>query len=188
MSNNFWRANESVASMDQRQRRAALKILAEHPKQALKATLIGLNKSFVSHNVGELAQASGMRWNAPGLGRLIHGEFVEARRELNQNHPMLRAVFVWEVFFAVATLLGAALGAALALWSPAHRQMAFRFLGCTAYGALTVAVVGIDAYSRHRTPMLPFLCIFAGYSLARASQRFGPATWSMGLDRDVPGA
>jgi 4-amino-4-deoxy-L-arabinose transferase-like glycosyltransferase len=156
-ANNPWVLSEPASDLDARQRHAARDILASSPVAAVRASAIGLAKSLVSHNTGDLAAAAALPLPAVALRGILTG-----RVPVTGIHPLLLAAFVWEVFLAGTALILAGVGAAFAVRLRQARPQVLGLLAVGAYALATIAVVGIDAYSRHRAPVIPILCIFAG--------------------------
>ncbi len=169
MTNNFWLANQDVATMDSQLRKAAWDILARNPVAALRSTVIGIVKAAISHNTNELADASGKNWTSPELARLVRGDVIGCFKQLLKNKPLLVLVFCWQTFLAVATIFLGVVGAIALLLDRARRLVAISFLAFIGYYVLTIALVGMDAYARFRSMIVPIGVIFAAVGCVKLS-------------------
>lgn len=176
-SNNFWVTSLDVATMDARERHAAQKVLLGAPLTFLRASALGIFKSSVSHNVDELAHVAGQTWSDGVARKLMTGRWRDVGIA-----PALLVAFLWQVLMAGAGLLLACLGAVRAMRAGMPRRHVVALGGVAAYALLTTAIVGIDAYSRHRAAVLPVQCIFAGIGLVACVDLFASAITRRGRD------
>ena len=123
-------------------------------------------KASVSHNAEELANMLGKTWNTPGLHRLLRFDPVAITR-LFANHIGLVAVFIWEVLHAGGVIVLAVGGLWSALRSAERRLPGLSLAILLAFLIATLGVVGLEAYSRYRAPIMPFVYVVAGYAMAR---------------------
>jgi hypothetical protein len=86
---------------------------------------------------------------------------------LQENDGVLILVFVWQVLLTLGGLVLGVIGCLAALWERPHRPLALSLLAIIGYYMVTVSVVGMDAYSRHRSMIVPLLVIFSSIGLAR---------------------
>jgi len=170
---NPWTADQSVASMDAKQRAAAKSILLSHPTAVLKASAIGIARATVAPNAAELASAGGRVWMPMGLGSVLTGKFREAATQLSRNGPFITAVFLWQVFLAIVTLPLAMVGVWAGLKRPDARLVTMCLLCIIGYFAVTIAVIGIDAPARQRSAVVPILCVFAGAGVGSLGRYVG---------------
>lgn len=164
-TNNFWLADESVRSMDTEQREAAWDIFKKYPLSLLRSTLTGLAKASFSHNTADLAYASGREWNPPGLSRLLHGDVRGMVQELLLNHPFLIVVFLWQILLVSVCVFPGLIGLVGSLVEDSSRAVSVCLLALMGYYMVTIAVVGIDAYSRHRSMIIPLAAIFVALGI-----------------------
>lgn len=173
-SNNFWVSDREVTRIDSELRAASPKVLLKYPGALCRASLIGIGKALIAHNAGTLSEMAGSKWVSPGLGTAFRGDVKTFASRLSRNDPVPVAVFVWELLFALALPVFAVLGAAIGVARPPLRLPAVCLLLIAAYYTLTIAVVGLDAYARHRSPLIPLMCLLAALALTwRAGARPG---------------
>jgi hypothetical protein len=155
VAHNYWRSERSVAEMDTAQRAAYRQIVAAHPRGLAISSLKGFAKAMLGHDVNVLAHATGLEWRGA--------------RNLRSNPPLLSFLFIYQETFTLLVLLAAIVGYFLML-----RNDRWLWLGVSAalgYYALTVLIVGLDAYTRHRLGMTPLLAMLAAVVLSRVSRR-----------------
>ncbi len=166
-TNNFWLAEVSVATMDAKQRKAARDILTSHPFYLLKSTLAGILKAFISHNTNFLAKFSGNKWINPDLSKFLTGDIKGSIQRLSENHPFLIFIFLWQTLIAIGSLLLGLIGIISIFISRSQWQYAACLFAVMTYYMCTIAVVGIDASARHRSMIVPILCIFTSIGIAK---------------------
>jgi 4-amino-4-deoxy-L-arabinose transferase-like glycosyltransferase len=164
-TNNPWLADRSISECDRQQREAAKILFSKYRNSIAQACLIGIGKSLISHNVSEFAHMTKTTWHAPGLNSLAQGDFREFSAHLGRNDWWLVLVFILEESLAVVQIALAIMGVGLGLSYPATRTVAMCLLLVMCYYLLTISVVGLDAYCRHRSMLIPFLAIFAGKAI-----------------------
>jgi 4-amino-4-deoxy-L-arabinose transferase-like glycosyltransferase len=177
-ANNFWLADQDVRTADAKEHEVAVTILKAHPALFAKATAIGLAKAALSHSTSTLALMTARKWEPPSLDRILSGDFTGAERSLAQNDLGLVAVFGWQLMLTVGIWLLAAVGGVSALLDPRARLSAAALLAVAVYDAGTIAIVGLDAYWRHRMVLVPVACAFAGLAVAVLARRLRCAVWS----------
>jgi 4-amino-4-deoxy-L-arabinose transferase-like glycosyltransferase len=176
-TNNIWLMDGNVRAVDAKQRNAARAIFTADPLLLAEASAIGVAKSFLSHSTSSIGAMAGTTWIAPGLERIRAGDHAGFWRSIRRNTAWLTALFAWQMVMAGVVIASAAVGVVLAL---ARRHTAAAVLLAPAlYSMVTIAVVGIDAYWRHRLPITPFACAFAGYGLYQVC-------YALRLRRDAP--
>jgi 4-amino-4-deoxy-L-arabinose transferase-like glycosyltransferase len=151
VAHNYWRSERSVAEMDAAQRRAYRQIVASHPRGLAISSLKGFAKAMLGHDVSVLAHATGLEW---------HGA-----RGLSKNHPLLQIALVYQEAFTLLVLLAAAIGYVLLLRDRAQRGLWLGLSAVLAYYALTILIVGLDAYTRHRLAVTPLMAVLAGVTV-----------------------
>jgi len=166
-TNNHWIATRSVAEMDADLRAASGQILRKYPKSLLVSSCWAVVKATFSHNVGLFAAMLGREWIPPSMSGLARLDAAALDR-LGQNGPALAAVFGWQVAHNALTWALFAVGVVVALRRRQTRPIALTLLVLLAYFQLTVALVGLDAYCRSRTPHMPFAMALAGVALGAA--------------------
>lgn len=165
-TNNIWRAGGPAHVVDDRQRRVARDILLSNPEALARSTATGLVKAAIAHNANDLAAMSGRTWTPPGLGRILSLELRSAWNALSRNASMLIGFWLYQVGLAIAILALAFVGMVAALIRRPMHEAVPGLLMIGGYLVLTIAVVGIDAYARHRAPLLPLASMFAGTAVA----------------------
>lgn len=166
-TNNIWLMDGNVRVVDAKQRNAALAIFTADPLLLAEASAIGVAKSFVSHSTPSIGAMAGTTWIGPGVERIRAGDHAGFWRSIRRNDAWLTALFAWQLLIAGVVIASAAVGVLLSL--KRHNTTAAAVLLAPAlYSMVTIAVVGIDAYWRHRLPIVPFACAFAGYGLYEA--------------------
>jgi 4-amino-4-deoxy-L-arabinose transferase-like glycosyltransferase len=177
--NNFWKADRGVAQIDAELRQAAPRVLGRYPAALARSTITGIGKALFGHNTPTLAVMAGGQWSAPGMGDALRGDLGGFLSRLGQNSPFLVAVFFWELVFAFLLVPLGLLGVCAGLRRPSTRVATVCLLLVTAYYLLTVAVVGLDAYMRHRSMLIPLLAVFAALTFGlvrrKATQPETPA-------------
>lgn len=163
---NPWTTDRGIRLMDEQYREAAAKILAEYPTSFMKATLIGLTKSTISHNVAGYASISLRTWAGGGLDRLLKFRVSELTQTLASNDPLLLGLLVWQLLYNGLIVLFSLLGVVVGLRSAELRPTVLYFLLIAFYHAATVAAVGLDSYSRQRVPIVPIQCVLAAFAIA----------------------
>jgi 4-amino-4-deoxy-L-arabinose transferase-like glycosyltransferase len=162
---NPWESEQSVAEMDAALTRARFQVLTKYPKELVLASVLGMLKATVSHNVAALAALLGGEWQAPGMGALLRGD-ATAMGRLKQNGLVLTAAFAWQLLHTGLALLAGAVGVVQMLRRPQTWPAGVVLLALAASFYLTMALFGYDAFYRCRIPVLPFLYAFAGYGLS----------------------
>jgi 4-amino-4-deoxy-L-arabinose transferase-like glycosyltransferase len=158
---NPWIIDPEDAKTRRHPREVVREVLSRFPRSLLISSLLGIAKASISHNVHTLAYMSGHQWTSVGLDRIRRGQFSEAWRQLAQNPPLLVVLFLWEIGFVAVVcvfgLVGTIWGLLLARW----RVVAICLLLVVAYYNATIAAVGIDAFYKYRTMIVPFWCLAA---------------------------
>jgi len=171
-TNNFWLAKEDVATMDRRQRAAAQRIILESLPAMARSSLLGVIKSTIAHNTADLAEAAGMMWNPPGMAKLAQGKFAEFCSVLLQNHPVLVGVFLWQILFSALVFFLGSIGVfKMLLRQDNGRVVAICLIAVVAYYVATIMVVGMEAYARHRSIIVPIWIVFAAVGLAAITSK-----------------
>lgn len=170
-SNNDWVGNRGVKLLDRQQRTAIPKILAKHPRSLIKATFIGLAKSTMAHNVDVYANMSSRKWEPPGVDKLASHQYSRFFKLLFLNDPLLVFLCIWEILYAGIIGVLSIFGAVAGLRSADLRRPILYLLLIAAYYVATIAVVGLDAYSRHRAMLVPIQCVLAAVAIERWRRR-----------------
>ncbi|HEX6163428.1 MAG TPA: glycosyltransferase family 39 protein [Vicinamibacterales bacterium] len=163
-ANNTWRLQDSVRNVDGKQRAAAREILTANPLLFAQASAIGVAKSFGSHSSASIAAMAGRTWSPPGLSSIADGDFMSVWQSIRRNDAWIVAVFAWQMLIAGTVTVSALAGVWLLLLRR-HSIVAAGLLLPALYSVATIAVVGVDAYWRHRLPITPIACILAGYGM-----------------------
>lgn len=148
-------ASESGASISSRtiaseEKRMALRVLANHPLGAVTTAGKGAVRLLIGPGAGTMTDLFVLDPDGP-------------------QHRWLRRLFVaLSVFFLGMLYAGAGI-AVVALWK-SGKFFTLYFL--VAIGAYFVLVsLGPTAYSRYRVPMMPCLCLLAGYGIVHFLRR-----------------
>lgn len=80
-------------------------------------------------------------------------------------------MFIWEMLWIVIVSVGAALGLVVGLCSRPARWPVALLLLLASYHVVTIGVVGLDAYSRHRSSLVPFASLFAAVGVVLIGDR-----------------
>ncbi len=171
ITNNHWLTEKPIAQMDQELRAAVPEILAKYPRSLVISSLLGSAKATFSHNVRAFADMTGQTWSAPGTGPLLRGD-PDAFRRLGENAPFLIGAMIWQMAHNLITWLCVLVGVVMALRNRQFRSFSLCLLMLLVYFYLTVAIVGLEAFYRSRTPHLPYLFAFAGLAVAALAHRF----------------
>jgi fucose 4-O-acetylase-like acetyltransferase len=110
----------------------------------------------------------------------------KAFERLTANGPDLVVAFVRQECHFLASLVAAVFGVLLGWRRQRTRTATFRVLCFVIYGYITVAMFGMEAYSRCRVPVSPFLYVLAGIALSRitaASQVVDEVSLGACIDR-----
>jgi hypothetical protein len=166
-SNNMWTVDKPVRELDSELRAVTTQVLQKYPRSLVLATLCGIGKSLVSHNVYDLADMAGQDWHAPGLALALRGNWAAFGDQLKRNEPFLIAAFIYQTLFALVTVSLAGIGAIIGLTVGGLRGPTVALMAVTAYYLLTIAVVGLDAYQRHRSALIPLCCLFAAVAVGK---------------------
>jgi len=172
ITNNHWMTDRPVVDMDSELRRAAPGILMRYPKSLVVSSLMGIIKASFAHDVASLAEMRGQEWVNPKTAELLQGRRAALER-LIQNDPVSIGAFVWQLLHAILTWALLIPGLILGLKRRELRTLAIPCFVILLYFFLTVAMVGAEAGSRSRSPLLPFLFAFAGLSAAQLQQWYG---------------
>jgi len=175
-SNNPWLVDRSIASMDSAERQAAWRIFRSDPPALALASATGLMKALFSHNVAKLAEITGYPWGGGNIDRLRSGIADGVSTLLRTTPPLLVSSLVGQLCCAVTVVLLGFVGVVMALRNGAGRLAAAMLLAALSYNLMTIGIVGIDAYARHRAPVTPILCVFAGLAVARIWERVAHRT------------
>jgi 4-amino-4-deoxy-L-arabinose transferase-like glycosyltransferase len=163
---NHWVSGRSVAAMDAELRAVRWQVLTRYPGELALAALGGITKATFSHNVRQLACLLNTEWVAPRMGALLRCRPVAFER-LARNSPALVLAFLWQIVHVTASLGLALVGIVCAWRDRRTRAVSGVLMASLAYFYLTVALFGLEAYSRCRIPLLPFLDCFAALGLCR---------------------
>lgn len=174
-SNNFWTVDRPVQQIDAELRAAAPLVLRKYPRSLAVATATGVGKALVAHNVAILAEMAGTDWYPPGLGTALRGDWSAFGATLGQNDGVLVGFFVWELVWAVGLVTFGGVGAAAGLAAAPLRRPMAALVMVAAYYLATVGVVGLDAYMRHRSMLVPLLALFAAVGIVSGCGRIGVA-------------
>ena len=156
--NNFWLSKMPVNIMDELATKAGLKIILDNPVLFLRATLIGITKAFISHNAADFAYIFNSHYVRPGLRSIIKKQPQVAVKRLLENEYLIIAILVYQILVNVLTILLFLISGVYIVFY--KRELpSMILLSCILYFLATVAIVGIDAYSRHRYPIVPFVLI-----------------------------
>jgi 4-amino-4-deoxy-L-arabinose transferase-like glycosyltransferase len=167
---NPWIQNESVSAMDAQVRSVRWRVLGKYPRELVVASMMGVVKAGLSHNVGLMATLLEAQWNPPSAGAIMRGDPKAAER-LSQNGPLLAGALCWEMFHTLLVLTLATIGIGFALTDAGPRRDTLVLLFVLLYFEATLILFGLEAYSRCRLPALPFLEAFAGIGAARFAWR-----------------
>lgn len=169
-ANNYWLTDQPVKEMDDEQRRAVPAILSKYPQSLVISTCLGISKAALSHNVVGLAALRHEEWHAPGFATLFQQGPAAFAQRASVNSPTLLIAFAWSIALTLIAYLLAGTGIVLGIRGAATRGMTFSLLAVIGYYALTIGVVGLDAYMRHRSMVLPLVFTFAGLGLRRLTR------------------
>jgi 4-amino-4-deoxy-L-arabinose transferase-like glycosyltransferase len=162
--NNHWTVSTPVRDLDRQMRDAAWPVLALYPESWVIATSIGIAKSLVSHNTDVLAHALCRTWASIGLTRLLEGRTVATFSNLWNNGLLLSFIYVLNLLVPTGVFCLALFGLLMVAGGPPSR-ITGAVLVIGTYHVATIAVVGIDAYSRHRSALVPILAVFAAHGM-----------------------
>jgi hypothetical protein len=137
---------------------------------------IGVAKAAIAHNTADLAQASGMKWTPPGMVNLLHGNVFGFFRQIFDNHWSLVLVFFWQILLALASLVLGFIGLTAALLDRSQRLLASSLLAVVGYYTAMIGVVGMDAYSRNRSMIIPIAVIFTAIGIEKVRTYFPACT------------
>jgi 4-amino-4-deoxy-L-arabinose transferase-like glycosyltransferase len=167
VTNNHWVSKKPVAQIDRELRAAIRPILIRYPSSLAISAATGVVKASVSHNVPLYAYMTGRHWQAPGTGGLLRAEPAAYQRLLS-NAPDLIGMFAAQVLSPLVVWALALWGLIVGLRNNTTRPACLLVGGLLAYLLFTVAIVGMEAYWRSRSPHLPLLAMLAGVGLAAA--------------------
>jgi len=162
---NPWISNLSPKEMDDTLRAAIPTILRKYPLDLTKASVMGIFKASVSHNVDELAAILGKPWSGPELHRILRFDFSSVPR-LFENHGGLVAAFLWEVIYILCIILLTFCGFLKLLWTREKRMAGVVLLILFGFFIATLGASGLEAYSRFRSAIMPLTYVVAAYMLA----------------------
>ncbi len=184
--NNMWTVDRSVRELDAELRAVTSKVLWKYPRSLTISTITGIGKSLVSHNVADLAEMGGREWHPPGLSTALRGDWPAFIASLRRNDAILTVAFIWEVLLAAGVAILAIVGSIVGLVQKTSRWFTLGLLLVCGYYLATIGVVGLDAYSRHRSMLTPLLVIMAAMAVKWAYHSF-PAVCHIS-PRSQPGA
>lgn len=165
---NPWLLSEDVATIDARQRSAARTVLTRDPMLFAQAAVIGLLKTMFGHITPDLAMMAHLDWRAPGFDVLAAGDIGGFANTLGTNHWILTAAFLGQNALAVGIVGLAAVGLGLVFRrgaSAEERYLMLSLAAIVAYHAAAVSLLGLHGEARYRAPMVPVLCLAAGYAV-----------------------
>ncbi len=166
-SNNPWVSGLDIASTDASERRAARTILLGNPGALLRSSANGVLRAFLAHNAGLLARMMGGQWTGGNLDRICTGDFAAARRSVGESGTLAVAVMISELGIVALEVALSIVGLILVCRRPGVSEAGLMIGGAIAYHVLTILIVGPDAYSRHRAPAVPLLCLLGGFAVSR---------------------
>jgi 4-amino-4-deoxy-L-arabinose transferase-like glycosyltransferase len=162
ITNNHWNSDISVREMDDKLRTAQVEVLRKYPLALVQSSVLGVLKSHLSHNVGDLGSMLGIPWNSTSSLRTQQKSRIHA---LLSNNPILVFALGWQLAHTAIVWSLFALGTCALTRGFQFRWPHFLLASVIAYFVLTVAIVGSEAYCRSRTPHMPFVCVVAGASV-----------------------
>jgi hypothetical protein len=171
-ASNHWKANRDVSTMDRELRAAAYRIFKRYPLEWIQSSLIGVIKALIAHNVDDLAYMFNITWDHPGLDKLLDGDISGFVRGLVKNSFFLLFVLCWQMTLEISLIVLSAIGAGSRFVVRSNSTLIALLLGIIAYFALTIGVVGIDAYARHRIGIVPPLYILGIIGFATCFNSF----------------
>jgi hypothetical protein len=107
------------------------------------------------------------------MGSILRADPATWNR-LTTNPPLLVGAFGWQLAHNLLTWILAFTGLYLGLRGLETRPFALTLLIILLYFHLTVAVVGVEAFARSRTPHMPYVFALAGLALARLGRSPAP--------------
>lgn len=169
---NHWMSDRSVAATNADLREAGRAVIHRYPAAWARSAAMGIAKSLVSNSVGFLSEMSGLSWTPPGLDNAVRLNFGEFFQRLRENPLPLILSFCYQLAFAPAVLLLAAAGAFRGVLRPGSRWIVVFVVFVIAYYIATIALVGLDAYARHRAVLAPLhaLLVACLFSAPRTSK------------------
>jgi len=170
VTNNHWISDVPVAQIDAQLRSASMPVLLKYPKAMVVSSLTAVGKASVSHNVALLGRILDRPWNPPGTASLLRAEAAAFDR-LFQNEPSLLLAFCWQYGHNMITWLLALVGLFIGLRNRKTRLFSLLLAAVLAYFHMTVALVGVEAFYRSRTPHMPYVFVFAGLAAAALLRR-----------------
>jgi len=170
-AHNPWLTSRDIATMDKEWRNAAWEIFRQYPRSLAAAAVRGVTIGLFAHTVSDLANASKMAWNNPGLHRLQKLELTGFLRGLLSNHTFLVFVFVWEELLMIAAIGMAIIGIVTGLSSRLSRCGTLALLVVLMYYLCTMALQGLTPDARIRTPLMPLIYVFAALGAHRIFSR-----------------
>ncbi len=169
-AHNPWLADEDIATMQAKWRRAAWDIFAKYPRSLIQSVVTGVIVGSTAHNAMDVAHGAGTEWSNPGLSNLRELEFSKFLRGLFRNHPFLVFVFIWEELMIIASLILVPVGIVIGVVETGRRRICLVLLAIAAYYLCAMAMQGLSPDARLRAPLLPLVYIFAAIGTVRTWQ------------------
>jgi len=167
-AHNFWISKYSVKNlkdMDMLLKKVAIKIILNNPFYFLKSSLAGLIKATISHNLEDFAYLFNVTWHHPQLSLIKSLHFKEFFRNLFLNNLALTFVFFYQILFQAIILFFFFVGLFFLFTNYKENSSGFIILGVIYYFIFTVFIMGLDAYSKYRFPLMPFVFIIGSYGI-----------------------
>jgi 4-amino-4-deoxy-L-arabinose transferase-like glycosyltransferase len=168
---NPWLADRTVNELAEEQRQAVADLWRRYPRYFFQAAALGIAKSAIANNVPTLARITGSTWTPPGISRLRAGDVSGFQTALRSNGTPLIIFGLCEMLFAGVVLVAAWGGVIAGLCRPSTRGLAMLLTMFIAYNYLTIAVVGMDAYERHRFALIPLYAAAFALLMSAVSRR-----------------
>jgi 4-amino-4-deoxy-L-arabinose transferase-like glycosyltransferase len=176
-----WTAPRPVAQIDRELRLAAVDVIRRHLSAWLESGCRGVLKAGIAHNTGTFAEMFGQEWHNPGMETLLRFRLANFQHNFQKNPPVLLFTFGYETVFAVLVILLTALGLLAGWRSPTLRGPTLALAVVMLYYFCTIAIMGLDAYSRFRTMLAPLAGLLVGMFVNRfmASRQATPVRAGM---------
>lgn len=176
ITNNHWASDESVRATDIKLRRAFRLLLARRPAAIALSSFLGIAKASTSHNIDTYAHMTERKWMPPGLNAAIAGDHSALTR-FAENPLDMMLLFSIELLHTVTSWVLGIVGLVIALACRTTRGSGLVVAVILSYFFVTLAIVGMEAYWRYRTPHMPLIYAFAGVAAA------GISDWMNGCQR-----
>lgn len=160
-----WKYGMSIGDIVERFRLERGQLWLDYWRYLPASAVSAIINAWISHNTNDLARLTGSTFSGPKRGNLRAGAWAAALAQLQQNPFWLNVAFIYYYAFLSCVIALAATGTIVALRSPNLRGIVIVLSLVALYYHASIALIGPEAYWRHRHMLAPLLALAASRAL-----------------------